>query len=449
MQGINISSAQLVIHSGTTLTIHDSTIVDLRTEQDTLKIISGAHLFNQGLVELGQNYQVNEAPGYPIRGNGKERSFQIAAVNNLLLEPGQLGFAFMLTTNSDTVILIRKHDSLIDQLGRASVQRWFELYVQGQPYPHLDSLTFRYDSTELNGQTAYRSFIHGSDTTQNLWINHGGVPSLYHVTRSSIDSSRTFTLFPFDLILDSVSSDSLCTGDTLSVSFHTNGLSPPYRNWHLHLSDAMGNWSTFTELDSVQNTDTATLQYIIPYPFLSSSDYRISVSSHPDFSLDEEYPFNMALHEVGVPVVIQSGNQLSSSISCPQYQWYMNGIALSGATDSSLNAITDGDYCVECTNAIGCNAFSDTLAFVYDRLLTYSNPQIVRVYPNPSMGTFQILGCRTCTVTLRDAVGRMMYYFETDQKEVTLPGELKNGWYRIWIKDEEGITTDLPLLIIR
>ena len=70
------------------------------------------------------------------------------------------------------------------------------------------------------------------------------------------------------------------------------------------------------------------------------------------------------------------------------YQWYLNGSAIAGATDSVYSIETAGDYQVSFTNEFGCTDFStqDVITGVEDDLLAQSTV----IFPNPNKGNFTI-----------------------------------------------------------
>jgi CotH kinase protein/Chitobiase/beta-hexosaminidase C-terminal domain/Lectin C-type domain/HYR domain/Secretion system C-terminal sorting domain/Divergent InlB B-repeat domain len=60
------------------------------------------------------------------------------------------------------------------------------------------------------------------------------------------------------------------------------------------------------------------------------------------------------------PVLARSGNTLTAP-AATVYQWFLNNVSISGATNNAFTATTTGQYQVEIGNAEGCRAKSDSL----------------------------------------------------------------------------------------
>jgi PKD repeat protein len=63
-----------------------------------------------------------------------------------------------------------------------------------------------------------------------------------------------------------------------------------------------------------------------------------------------------------VPTINLSGNILTSSSSTGN-QWYLNGVAINGATNQTYTATSSGSYTVVVTNTFGCSATSAATAY--------------------------------------------------------------------------------------
>ncbi|MBL4754928.1 MAG: PKD domain-containing protein [Flavobacteriales bacterium] len=62
------------------------------------------------------------------------------------------------------------------------------------------------------------------------------------------------------------------------------------------------------------------------------------------------------------PVIIQNGDTLTTSTMANAYQWFLNGVPISGAYAQAYVVTTDGEYKLQVTNVEGCSAYSTTLA---------------------------------------------------------------------------------------
>jgi len=83
------------------------------------------------------------------------------------------------------------------------------------------------------------------------------------------------------------------------------------------------------------------------------------------------------------PSISRSGDVLTSSLES-NYQWYLNGGIINGATARNYTATTKGSYTVKVTNAAGCaSVLSDSLSFIPTGLNLYQAINQVSIAPNP------------------------------------------------------------------
>ena len=106
------------------------------------------------------------------------------------------------------------------------------------------------------------------------------------------------------------------------------------------------------------------------------------------------------------PVITDAGGTLSST-SADDYQWFLNGEAIPGATDQSLAATENGAYTVVISNAGGCSAESD----IYTLLNVGINGEetsAFRIWPIPAHGTMFVTvdGRMALSFEILDAAGR-------------------------------------------
>ncbi|MDB5283972.1 MAG: domain containing protein, partial [Bacteroidota bacterium] len=90
------------------------------------------------------------------------------------------------------------------------------------------------------------------------------------------------------------------------------------------------------------------------------------------------------------PVVTRNGNILfANSFSSGNYQWYLNGVAINGATATSYNPTLQGVYSVVLTDPNGCSSGSATFNFTFTSIIR-ANENSFSISPNPSSGKFLI-----------------------------------------------------------
>jgi uncharacterized protein YjdB len=122
--------------------------------------------------------------------------------------------------------------------------------------------------------------------------------------------------------------------------------------------------------------------------------------------------------------------------SYASYQWFLNGVAIPGATTSVLNFTGDGSYTVKVTDVNGCSVTSQA----YDvRFTGTANVSVgeIKVYPNPASSMLYI----DATVKVKASVlvmdGKTMME-QKDAHSVDI-SKLPAGMYMIMIYDENNL----------
>lgn len=157
-----------------------------------------------------------------------------------------------------------------------------------------------------------------------------------------------------------------------------------YAEPYLGTDDFMGsqnlNWNGCNSCSFGNATITYQLnqQLILPTPSIVTID-TIEIYANPQ----------------APPLFYDATNQeLSTPDIGLNYQWFFNGVAISGATQANWEIQQSGSYFLYAINGNGCHAASDTL------MVTFNNPEVgntlefnlgrPQIYPNPNSGTFQI-----------------------------------------------------------
>ncbi|HYG51093.1 MAG TPA: T9SS type A sorting domain-containing protein, partial [Flavobacteriales bacterium] len=115
-----------------------------------------------------------------------------------------------------------------------------------------------------------------------------------------------------------------------------------------------------------------------------------------------------------IPAISNSGGTLMATPSTGyNYQWYLNGSPVSGATLPSYTPTTDGDYTVEITDtATGCSSTSAVTTFVGIAGVENDNG-LINIYPNPTSGlltiTFNALLGDDCDLIIHNGVGQIVF----------------------------------------
>lgn len=139
------------------------------------------------------------------------------------------------------------------------------------------------------------------------------------------------------------------------------------------------------------------------------------------------------------PTITKSGNLLICDITAFDYQWYVNGFAIPGATNQTYQIDGDGNYSVVAFNSLGCFAAS---YFGYQVALEENNMNTFKLSPNPNNGTFDIAFysplSNTTTIEIIDATGKLIYSTVKNQgNTIKLNIALMDGVYFCKIHDDQ------------
>ena len=131
--------------------------------------------------------------------------------------------------------------------------------------------------------------------------------------------------------------------------------------------------------------------------------------------------------------VTQNGFTLEATPGLPNYQWFQDGTAISGATSANYTATANGDYYVEVTDA-GCTASSNTVTVTglsIDDLAFES----LRVFPNPSTGVVNVAatGERIERIVVTDLTGSVLVDVDGSAQQLDLSA-LNAGLYLIDVR---------------
>lgn len=121
------------------------------------------------------------------------------------------------------------------------------------------------------------------------------------------------------------------------------------------------------------------------------------------------------------PVITQSGTTLSSS-AASNNQWYLNGVAIAGATAQTYSPVRSGNYQVAVSLANGCVAQSDNFAYVILPENPGENDIGLTVFPNPANTQLNVLFAAKSAVNVNLALINAIGQNEYTDKEVLSGG---------------------------
>jgi PKD repeat protein len=96
------------------------------------------------------------------------------------------------------------------------------------------------------------------------------------------------------------------------------------------------------------------------------------------------------LDSLGRPVIVQEGNILRSSTAA-SYQWYREGVAVTGATSKTIKADRRGYYTVKTYNSTGCEKESASFFFLPVSGKEKGGDVRIKCSPNPTSGIINIV----------------------------------------------------------
>ncbi len=110
------------------------------------------------------------------------------------------------------------------------------------------------------------------------------------------------------------------------------------------------------------------------------------------------------------PVSVSVSGDTLKAFNATAYQWYLNGSAIQGATNSTLIVSVSGNYHVQITDTNGCVATSNPI--VYSGIADLSSGNI-QVFPNPNQtGSWNLVVTANLLgkpVEITDVEGRLLY----------------------------------------
>ncbi len=165
----------------------------------------------------------------------------------------------------------------------------------------------------------------------------------------------------------------------------------------------------------------------------NASNYYVTVSTNTGCSVESNH---LGIVVYQSPAVSISRKEDTLSVyNAVHIQWYVNGHAINGATQSTYVARADGNYSVEITDDNGCSSFS--IPFLYTGVADINNHENISIYPNPlSVGNFQLSVSNNligAQVEIIDNNGRLVYKTEIRNTHTEISTQIASGVYLLRI----------------
>jgi hypothetical protein len=233
----------------------------------------------------------------------------------------------------------------------------------------------------LSGANGYDSYSWSPGGTANSFINTttAGEYTLT-VTEGECEGSVSATIEYIDVTpLEVTANGSLCPGDLMTLD------AGPFYDSYV--------WTPGNATTSFLNVT-------------SSGTYSVQVVS--DGCVQSEATV-LNFYDLPTPGIAQTQNMLTCNEAGYNYQWYLNGNAIAGATNQFWNATVSGNYTVS-ISIDACSEVSANYFFQYIGL-DESLQSAVDLFPNPATNIFYVrnaLGTYT-SITVMDVTGRVVF----------------------------------------
>ncbi|MDQ3049707.1 MAG: T9SS type A sorting domain-containing protein [Bacteroidota bacterium] len=183
----------------------------------------------------------------------------------------------------------------------------------------------------------------------------------------------------------------------------------------------------------------------------SSGSYTVFVTDMNGCSSSAVVSYQVDVNPLPAsPVIIQSNDTLYASGS-GDYQWYLNGAILPGATGSFYIPLVNGNYSVTVSDVNGCENISIDYPMV-NVSIGESTAFSFNVFPNPSGGIFQVIfeneNNTNSVITVFDPTGKEIFAGQTNEKMKIIDlSEVASGIYFLKIQQDSGAARVTKLVI--
>jgi PKD repeat protein len=357
------------------------------------------------------------SPSYQWQVNGGNVGTNAATYTSSTLNDGDV-VSCVLTSNDACASTPTANSNTITIVTSASVTPSVSVSASASTICSGSSVTFTASGTNGGTTPTYQWLLNGSNVGTNAstytstTLNNGDVVSCQFTSNDPCASTATVnsnnvTMSVSNSVTPSISttivggSNPACQGTMITFTAATvNGGTSPQYQWMVDGSNVGFNSSTFSTSSLADgNVVTCTLTSnasCTTTPTATSTGVTMTINPIP-----------------ATPSVTANGLTLTSSASAGN-QWYLNGLAIAGATGQTYTATENGNYSVVVTEN-GCSSQSSAITMVNGvGIENVSNPGThFVVYPNPNNGNFNLVFTSTeiteYTVQLRNVLGQVVF----------------------------------------
>lgn len=132
------------------------------------------------------------------------------------------------------------------------------------------------------------------------------------------------------------------------------------------------------------------------------------------------------------PVITKLGNDLSTNVTDVNYQWYLEGNPIPGATQSYVTIQGEGWYQVLISDSRGCTRWSD--GFLVGSTSVTENGLPLTIYPNPFSSALTVIGWEGASITITDIFGRLVAQVQSATSVQQIAIEAAVGTYLVNVR---------------
>jgi hypothetical protein len=172
------------------------------------------------------------------------------------------------------------------------------------------------------------------------------------------------------------------------------------------------------------------------YAVTNSGNYSVVVRviSDPTCTFNVP-PTVVSIFPVPTPAISNTGGTFSTPNLYSNYQWYLNSVAIPGATSYVYTPVTNGSYNLRITDYNGCSNYSNTLVIGSAGVQQVGNIA-VSIYPNPATKIVKIDASVPVHAVICGMEGKTIIDKE-DAAEMDI-SQLPVGMYLIYVYGEKG-----------
>ncbi|MBM3170132.1 MAG: S8 family serine peptidase [Bacteroidetes bacterium] len=328
-------------------------------------------------------------------------------------------------------------DSLIIKVTTDGGNTWVEIFAEGES----GQGTFATNSITTN------EFIPSTSTD---WCFGGNIgASCFTLDLSAFDGAdsayimfESVNAYGNNLFLDDISVRGVCGAPPTSVvAAFTASNTTICQGDLVNFTDASQNatswaWSFQGGTPATSTQQNPSVQY------LNAGNFTVSLTATGNQGSDSEVQAGLiTVNSTPSASISLNGSVLQAVPTGMTYQWFLNGVAIPGATSGNFTPTQNGAYTVQVTNGDGCTSTSAAFNFVSS--IDEVSVQAL-IYPNPASNFVWVKlknkPSGSMLVELLDVSGRKVWQrLGLAEQELMVPlSNLADGTYTLRLQTDQG-----------